>query len=199
MELAELKHTWIHLKSSIEEQKSLNQEQIMEIVQSRYKRKLGSIIRYESYGVIVILIGLVFTIWNIPLYDTLALQICAALSIGLMILLPTLSFTTIFRMRDLNMANQNTQDTIREFAKRRAQFLIAQQWGLWLSAVFMFTLIPVATKIFKGKDILSEGSNTLPWIMVAGLVFLFFFGRWGLQCYRRISADAGNLLQELEE
>ena len=144
MELAELKHTWIHLKSSIEEQKSLNQEQIMEIVQSRYKRKLGSIIRYESYGVIVILIGLVFTIWNIPLYDTLALQICAALSIGLMILLPTLSFTTIFRMRDLNMANQNTQDTIREFAKRRAQFLIAQQWGLWLSAVFMFTLIPGA-------------------------------------------------------
>ncbi|MEO0338711.1 MAG: hypothetical protein AAF242_05805 [Bacteroidota bacterium] len=198
MELTELKDTWGDLKISIENQKSLNHPQIMDIVQNRYQQKLSNIIRYERYGVPVLIIGAGLIIWNAKLYDTVALQLCAISSVVIMLLLPVLTFTTILRMRNLDMGLRNIQDTIREFAKRRSQFLMVQKWSIGLTGLMMFTILPVVVKIMDGKDIISEGNSSLFWFMVLGLVFLFFFSRWGYQCYQRISASAGEMLKDLE-
>jgi hypothetical protein len=68
-----------------------------------------------------------------------------------------------------------------------------------LSGIFMFTVIPITLKIVKGKDFFAGESNNLLWFIPIALIAFFFFARWGYGCYVKITADAQDILQELED
>jgi hypothetical protein len=99
----------------------------------------------------------------------------------------------------MDMSKRNYRETIVEFTRRRKHFLLVQKWGMVLSAVFMFTVIPITLKIVKGKDFFAGDSNNLLWFIPIAFIVFYFFARWGYGCYVKITADAQNILQELEE
>ncbi|MGB5820966.1 MAG: hypothetical protein WBG90_15880 [Saonia sp.] len=199
MELAELQETWSKLSRKIDNQKLITDKVIMDVVKLKYTNKLKAILKYEGSGTIVLFVALIIVIWNIQVFDTLPLKICAVISIVIMVLLPVLSLTSIYRMNNIDMSKRNYKDTIIEFTKRRTHFLIVQKWGIVLSAVFMLTAIPVALKISKGKDFFAGDSNNLLWFIPIALIALFFFARWAYMCYSKITEDAKDILRELEE
>ncbi len=199
MELAELQETWSKLSRKIDNQRLITDKIIMDVVKLKYNNKLKAILKYEGTGSIVLFVALIIVIWNIQVFDTVSLKICAVISIIIMVLLPVLSLTSIYRMNNIDMSKRNYKDTIIEFTKRRAHFLMIQKWGIVLSAIFMLTVIPVTLKIAKGKDFFAGDNNNLLWFIPIALIALFFFARWAYACYSKITEDARDILRELEE
>nr|WP_293297099.1 hypothetical protein [Allomuricauda sp.] len=199
MELAELQETWSKLDKKVESQKTITDKMIMDVVKIKHSNKIKAILKYEGAGTVVLFLGLIIVIWNIHLFDTLPLQICAVLSIIVMTVLPILSLTSVYRMNNMDMAKRNYKETIIEFTKRRAHFLMVQKWGMVLSGIFMFTVIPITLKIVKGKDFFAGESNNLLWFIPIALIAFFFFARWGYGCYVKITSDAQDILQDLED
>jgi hypothetical protein len=199
MELAELEESWCKLDKMAEQQKTVTKKIILDVIRIKYDNKLRSILKYEGIGTLVLFLGLIVVIWNIDLFDTWPLRICALLSIVIMTLLPILSLRSVYRMHHMDMSKRNYRETIVEFTRRRKHFLLVQKWGMVLSAVFMFTVIPITLKIVKGKDFFAGDSNNLLWFIPIAFIVFYFFARWGYGCYVKITADAQNILQELEE
>jgi hypothetical protein len=199
MELAELQQTWSKLNEKIDSQRTLTDKVIMDVVKIKYNNKLKAILKYEGSGTVVLFLGLIIVIWNIQLFDTVPLQICAVLSIIIMTVLPILSLTSVYRMNNMDMGKRNYKQTIIEFTKRRTRFLLVQKWGMVLSAIFMLIVIPVALKILKGKDFFAGVSNNQLWFIHIALIALFFFERCDFGCYLKITEDAQDILQELED
>ncbi|MEM8908319.1 MAG: hypothetical protein AAGD05_10780, partial [Bacteroidota bacterium] len=199
MELAEMQKTWSTLNKKIDHQKNLTDKMIMEIVKMKYHNKLKGIIKYEGTGAVVLLLALIIVIWNIHLFDTLPLQVCAVVSIIIMTTLPILSLTSIYRMNKMDMAKRNYKQSIIEFTKRRTHFLLIQKWSMVLSAIFMLTFMPITLKIVKGQDFFEHRSNNILWFIPIALIALFFFARWAYGCYVNITEDARNILHELED
>ena len=199
MELAELQETWSKLNRKVESQKTITDKMIMDVIKIKYNNKIKAILKYDGAGTMVLFFGLIIVIWNIHLFDTLPLQICVVLSIIIMTVLPILSLISVYRMNNMDMARRNYKKTIIEFTKRRTHFLIVQKWGVVLSGIFMFTVIPITLKIVKGKDFFAGESNNLLWFIPIALIAFFFFARWGYGCYVKITADAQDILQELED
>ena len=199
MELAELQETWSKLNRKVESQKTITDKMIMDVIKIKYNNKIKAILKYDGAGTMVLFFGLIIVIWNIHLFDTLPLQICVVLSIIIMTVLPILSLISVYRMNNMDMARRNYKKTIIEFTKRRTHFLIVQKWGVVLSGIFMFTMIPITLKIVKGKDFFAGESNNLLWFIPMALIAFFFFARWGYGCYVKITADAQDILQELED
>ncbi len=199
MELAELQETWSKLSRKIDNQRLITDKVIMDVVKLKYNNKLKTILKYEGTGSIVLFAALIIVIWNIQVFDTLPLKICAVISIVIMSILPILTLTSVYRMNNIDMSKRNYKDTIIEFTKRRTHFLLVQKWGIVFSAVLMLTVIPVALKITKGKDFFAGDSNNLLWFIPIALIALFFFARWAYMCYSKITEDAKDILRELEE
>lgn len=199
MEIEELKNTWQQMSSQIEKQKELNNKMILDMTKLKFSNKIKTIANFEGLGAIILFITLCYFIFNIKAFDTLPLQICAFVSISIMTILPILSLSTIYRMNSINLSNTNQKSTLIEFTKRRSQFLLVQKWGIGLSAIFMFTIMPLAMKLGSGKDFFADGNNNILWFAPIGIILLLLFARWGYNCYSKITNDAANLLNDLEE
>ncbi len=199
MELAELQETWSKLDKKVDSQKTITDKMVMDVVKIKHNGKIKTILKYEGAGTIVLFFGLIIAIWNIHLFDTLPLQICAVLSIIIMTVLPILSLTSVYRMNNMDMAKRNYKETIIEFTKRRTNFLMVQKWGIVFSGILMFTVIPITLKVVKGKDFFAGESNNLLWFIPIALIVFFFFARWAYGSYVKITGDARDILQELED
>ena len=146
-----------------------------------------------------LIVTAIILIKNITVLDTLPLQITAALSLLIMLLLPVLSLTSIYRMKNMNMSSRNCKENVIEYSKRQSRFLIVQKWSVLISPIFMLTIVPPFLKISKGKDFFSGDSNHLIWFIPVALIALMIFVKWGYGCYIRITNDAKVILQELVE
>ena len=199
MELEELKASWAQMSSKFEHQQKLTDKMIAQVVKVRYTNKLNTIIKYEGTASLVLLAGLFVLLRYFHLFDTLALQLCAVISMLLMTVLPTLSLTSLYRMNSLSMAKRDHNKTMQEYTRRRTFFLLIQRLNIVLSLVFMITMIPLIVKISGGKDVFAGDSTHLIWFLPIGIILLLSFGRWGYQCYANITADAQEILGELED
>ena len=199
MELSELQKRWDEMSTEIKSQKKITDRVIEDIIKIKFSRKINNIIKYESLGAAVLFFSVLIIIWKIEVFDTLPLQICAIISISIMVTLPILSLTSIFRMHNLSMSKRTYKDTVIAYTKRRSFFLLIQRWAILFSGILMLTIIPVMLKIAKGKDFFQERSNNLLWFIPLGIILLFFFARWGYQCYATITEDAKSILKDLED
>lgn len=199
MELIELQETWFKLNKKVERQKVVMDKMLIDVVKMKHNSKIRAILKYEGAGAFILFLGVIVIIWNIKSFDTWPLQVCAVISIFFMTLSPIFSLISLYRMNNMDMAKRNYKQTIIEFTKRRTQFLLIQKWGIVLAVIFTFTIIPLMLKIASGKDFFAGDSNNLLWFIPFALIALFFFARWGYSYYERISADAQDILQELED
>ena len=199
MELEELKNIWQQMSLQIEQQKKLNDKMIMDMTKIKFKNKISTIFQYEAIGSIICFIALITLLWNIQIFDTWPLQICAALSIMILAGIPILSLASVYRMQNINFTTHTYKGTLIEFTRKRSQFLMAQRWGIALSGILLFTILPVSLKIAKGKDFFAGDNPNILWFLPIGLIFLFFITRWGYRCYSAITRNAETILSELDE
>ena len=197
MELDEMKLLWEEMSQDLDNQKKLTDKIIIEMTNERYLNKMRSISGPETIGGIVCFGMALFLLFNFGKLDTWYLILSGVFTLGFLTLLPFFSLRSIYIMRHINMADGNMKETLLDFSKARNQFLLIQRLGVILSFVLVITSLPVASKILNGTDIFTKPA-VLSWYIPAGFIFLFFFGRWGYNCYVNITNSAENLLKELE-
>lgn len=197
MELKELETLWSELNQELETQKKLTNELIMNMTQQKYSNKFQKISTYETIGGVICILSGIFILTKFSLLDTWYLQLCGLFTVIFLFLLPVFSLYSLRRIQKINVADKNIKETLVSFAKAKKQLLFMQRLGLYLSFILMFTVLPVASKIMKGKDLFLD-SNILYFYLPIMAIFLFFFARWGYGCYRSITNSAENILKELE-
>jgi hypothetical protein len=197
MELQELQTLWSEMSQELEQQKKLTNELIMKMTQERYSNKFQKISMYETIGAVICFISALFILLKFTVLDTWYLQLCGAFTVLFLILLPILTLGSLNRIKRINLAENSFKDTIVQFTKAKKQLLLLQRIGIYLSFLLMFTILPVASKIGKGKDLFLETNIWYVYLPVMA-IFLFFFARWGYGCYKNITSSAENILGELE-
>ena len=197
MELKELESLWSEMSQELESQKKLTNELIMNMTQEKYSNKFQKISTYETIGAVICITAGVYILTKFSLLDTWYLQVCGLFTVAFLFLLPVLTLNSLRRIQKFNMADRNIKETLVGFSKAKNQLLFLQRFGLYLSFILMFTILPVASKIMKGKDLFL---NTNIWYVYFPImaVFLFFFARWGYGCYKSVTNSAEDILRELE-
>jgi hypothetical protein len=197
MELKELETLWSELSHELENQKKLTNELIMNMTQEKYSNKFQKISTFETIGAVICFAIGIYILAKFSMLDTWYLQVCGLVTVVFLFLLPVLTLNSLRRIQKINVADSNFKETLLGFTKAKNQLLFLQRLGIYLSFILMFTILPVASKIMKGKDLFL---NTKIWFVYLPImaVFLFFFTRWGYGCYKSITNSAEDILKELE-
>ena len=197
MELKELETLWSEMSQELETQKKLTNELIMNMTQEKYSNKFQKISTYETIGGVICIIAAIFILTKFSLLDTWYLQLCGLFTVLFLVLLPVFSLNSLRRIQKINISDKNFKETLVSFSKAKKQLLLFQRLGIYLSFILMFTTLPVASKIMKGKDLFLDSNIWYIYLPIMA-VFLFFFARWGYGCYKSITNSAEDLLKELE-
>lgn len=198
MELEEMKNLWQEMSSEIQKQKTLTDKRIMDMTQQKYRNKLQHIRVPEIIATFICFGAAGSILWNLSDFDTWYLMVFALASVGLLILLPLLSLRAISRMQQLNVSEKSYQETLREFARRKAQFLGVQRLSLYLGFVLLIIILPVFSKMMDGKDIIQSMGFGV-WTVLLGIGFFVLFARWVYRSYKGIANQAETILKELED
>jgi amino acid transporter len=197
MELKELETLWSEMSKDLETQKKLTNQLIMNMTQERYSNKFQKISTYETIGGVICILAAIFILAKFSMLDIWYLQLCGLFTVIFLILLPVLTLKSLRRIQKLNVADKNLKETLLSFSKAKKKLLFLQRFGLYLSVILMFTILPVASKIMRGKDLFLDTNLWYIYLPIM-IVFLFFFGRWGYGCYKSITNSAENILKEME-
>ena len=199
MDLEELKAVWSEVSDQLEKQKKLTNEIILNMTQERYSNKFKKITNIESFGAIICYLGALLVIANFAKLDTWYLVICGIITLGFMLILPTLVLRSLSQIKNLNITDGTYRDTIVKFERVKKNLLLQQQFGMYGGFIVFFTSLAVSSKMISGEDIFLKQLDTGIYIFIGVvLVLLFFFTRWGYNCYKSITSSAENILNELE-
>ena len=195
MELEEMKILWTTVSENIDNQSLLTDNQIIDMTKEKYHKRIQKISTYETLGAVACFGMALGIVLNMDKLDTWYLVFAGIISLIILVLVPLLTLTALWRMERIDIQANQMKETLIEFSKRRNHFLFMQRLGIYLSFLLMLTALPVAGKIMSNKDILMD-SSVWQWYIPAGVVFLFLFARWGYKCYANITSSAENILKE---
>ncbi|MDC6388510.1 hypothetical protein PP182_07440 [Maribacter sp. PR1] len=199
MELEELRATWSEMSQELEKQKKLTNEIILKMTQDRYRKKFSKLRNLETVGAMICYLWVVFFLFNFGKLDTWYLQICGVLTIGFLIILPTLVLKSLKKIQNLDILNGSYKKNLVIYIKEKNRLLKLQQMGIYLSYLLLFILVPVSTKIISNKNIFLTSFKPLQVIaLVVALIFMFFFTRWGYKSYKKITNSAEDILRDLD-
>ncbi len=197
MNVEELQSIWNEMSAELEKQKRLTHEIIIEMTKERYKGQLQKIAKYEGLGAVVCFGAALFILMNFDKLDTWYLAVCGAFTLLYLLVLPIMVLRSIQNMRRIDISEGNYTDNLQSFTKARDQFLFLQRIGIGFAFLLILTILPVAGKLMKNKDIFMN-SELLLWYMPVMILFLVVFSRWGYKTYKNITKSAENILREVE-
>ena len=198
MNVEDLQTIWKEMSDELDKQKKLTHEIIMQMTKQRYKTQLQKIANYEGPGAVLCFIIGIGLLANLYKLDTWYEMICGVFTIVFLLVYPFLSLGSIRAMKRINITEGKYTETLRAFTKARNNFLLIQRIGIGLGFVLIITILPVATRIIKGKD-LFQATGVWIWYTPLMLILAILISRWGYGHYKRITKSAGNILGELEE
>jgi hypothetical protein len=196
MELEEMKTLWEEMSVDIEKQKKLTDSLIIKMTNSNYRSKIAKILIPEVIGSLVCIAGILFILINFQNLGNWYLLVCGIISSLILFILPVLSIKAIRNIRSINISGNNYKQSLLEYAERNMQFVSVQKLSFYLGAVLMLTILPVMGKLISGTDFF-KATNIWYWYAI-GFPFLYTFARWVFKSYNKITADAENILKELE-
>ncbi|KZS42369.1 hypothetical protein AWE51_02710 [Aquimarina aggregata] len=199
MELEEMQAIWSQMSDQIENQKKLTNKLIMEMTQERFKNKIGIISKYEGMGALICFAAAILILFQLSKLDTWYLLISGIFTIAYLIFLPIYILRSINTMKRINIISNTYKETLIEYAKNRKQFLFSQRLGIYLNFILMIVSLPVIIKLFKDEDIFVTNVEVLYWYIPIMTLFLIFFSKWGYGKYKRLTASATKILEELQE
>lgn len=199
MELEEMQAIWSQMSDQIENQKKLTNKLIMEMTQERFKNKIGIISKYEGIGAVICFAAAILILFQLSKLDTWYLLISGIFTIAYLIFLPIYILRSINTMKRINIISNTYKETLIEYAKNRKQFLFSQRLGIYLNFILMIVSLPVIIKLFKDEDVFVTNVEVLYWYIPIMTLFLIFFSKWGYGKYKRLTASATKILEELQE
>ena len=198
MNVEDLQAIWTEMSEELDKQKKLTHEIIMQMTQQRYKSQLQKISNYEGLGAILCFIIGIGMLVNLNKLETWFELVCGIFTAVFLLVYPFLSLGSIRAMKRINIIEGKYTDTIKAFTKARNNFLLVQRIGIGLGFVLIITVLPVASRIIKGKALFQE-TGVWIWYTPIMLILMILISRWGYGHYKRITKSAGNILSELEE
>lgn len=199
MELEELKQAWVQMSNELEVQKKLTKEIIMNMTKEKYRNKFRTINRYELPGAVVCFIAAIYLLFNFNKLDIWYLQLCGAISITILTVLPLLVLSSIKKLKGIDISVETYRDNLVRYTNAQTRFLTLQKIGVGLSFALLFFILPSIAKIAKGKDMFIEGIKTEQvLIFTIVLIAMAIFSRWGYRSYRHMTNSAASLLEDLK-
>ena len=198
MTLEEMQNVWSEMTEKIDKQERLTDKLIIDMTQEKFKNKISRIARYESLGAVVCFAGAALIALNIGKLDTWYLLASGLLVMLYFILIPLVVLKSIGQMKSIDLLKNTYKQSLIEFTNKRKRFLFWQRTGVISNFFLMVLILPVFSKLFKGKDLFIEQSSVWFWYMVVMLVFLIPFSFWGYNKYKKMTASAENLLRDLQ-
>lgn len=197
MELEEMKSLWQGMSKELKQQQKLTDKIIIDMTKVKYQNKIQAISTPESIGAVICLLMAVILLVNLEKLDTWYLMTSGLFSVVFLIFLPVFSLRSISKLKNINIQQNDYKQTLLEFSKRKNHFLKVQKIGVLFSFIFLIVCLPVTIKIIDNKDIFL-GSKIWYWYLPIGILFLFFFSRWGYNYYSNITRTAEKVLEEIQ-
>lgn len=198
MELDEMKILWSTESEAMTKEQKLTNKLIIKMTQSNYENKINRISRSEGAGALVcIALGLALLFNLTQLLDAWYLLASGIFITLFYLIFPFISLASIRRMKQIDLAKKNFKETLVHYTKRKKEFLFIQRIGIACGMLVVMLGIPVASKLMSDKDLYQGSDYTWLITMGGGLVFLFFFTRWGYGCYKGITDSAENIINNL--
>jgi hypothetical protein len=196
MEFEEMKSLWGEMSGKIEQQKKLTDSLIIKMTKSGYKNKIMKIFIPEMIGALVCFAGALYILFSFQKLDMWYLLVCGIVSVLILFLLPVLSFNAIHKIRSVNVLANNYKQSLLEYSKGKQQFVFVQKLSFYLGAVLFLAVLPVIGQLIAGKDLFIE---TRLWLWYAiGYPFFYGFSKWVFRKYAKATAEAEEILKELE-
>lgn len=199
MELEEMQATWSQMSDQLENQRKLNNKLIMEMTKERYKNKIGILSKYEGIAAVICFIAALLLISRFTELNTWYLLASGIFTVCYLIVIPVVVLRSITRMKSIDLTNNTYKETLIDYAKRNRQFLLTQKVGIYLNFILLAASLPVIVKVYNGKDIFITNINLLYWYIPIMTIFLILFSIWGYGKYKKITASASHILEELED
>jgi len=199
MELEEMQEAWSKMSNQLEDQKKLTKKLIMEMTQERYKNKIRILSKYEGIGAIICFIAAILLVLRFSELNTWYLLASGIFTVCYLIIVPVVVIRSINSMGAIDLINNTYKETLIAYAKKKRKFLLTQKIGIYLNFILMAVSLPVMVKVFKGKDMFITNTNLLYWYIPVMTVFLILFSIWGYGKYKKVTASASYILEELEE
>ncbi len=199
MEIEEMQALWSEMSDQLEQQKKLTNEIIMNMTQEKYSNKFKTISRFESLGAIVCFAAALYILFNFSKLEGVIEIGCGIFTLAFLILMPVLVLKSLWSLKNFNIGQKTTKETLVTYTAKKKQLLYLQQLGIYACFVLMFTIMPVTSKIMSNKDFFSIPRDIGFYLGIGlALIFLFFYARWGYGCYKKITNSAESLLKGME-
>ncbi len=201
MELEEMQAVWSQMSDQIEKQKKLTDKMIIMMTQEQYRKKLNKIAYPEIIGAVICYSVAILILFNLEKLDNWYSLVSGLISVVALLVLPVLSLKWISKMRNINISGNSYKETLIEYTKGKQRFKKSMRLGYYLGFVLMFVIMPVSSKIIKGKDLFTETKSIWPIVIAIPLAIIFFFvfTKWVYKSYTGSMNSAEVLIKELEE
>lgn len=197
MELDEMKAVWSSLSDQVEENHQLTRQQILAMMEKKYRRQVNAILIPELIGTIICFGFSGYILINIQKLDEPLSLTTGILSAIIMIILPILSLRKLGSwVSRINITENTYQQTIHDFNRLKRLFSSMHRYAYVLGLSTMFLVIPPLAKIMGGKDVLEDVGiwYRLPF----GVVFIALFVFFTMRFYRARIRNIDRALQEEE-
>ena len=181
MELDEMKALWSDLSDQVEEKHQLTRQQILDMMEQKYRRQVNAILIPELIGSFICFGFSGYILFNIQRLDEPLSLITGILSAIIMIILPILSLRILGGwVSRINITENTYQQTLNDFDRLKRIFAKMHRYAYILGLSTMVLVIPPLAKLMGDKNILEDTGvwYRLPFGIVFILLFVFFTVRF---------------------
>ena len=196
MEFEELKSQWSEMSANVDNQKKLTDKKISTMIEMSYRDKIRKIKIWEVTGAIFCCVALIFILNGMNKLEPWYLMICGIVSVMMLILMPALSLSTLFKISSANISTNDYRQVLFDYNTRKINFINVQKLSICLGALLFVAILPVMGKLVSGKDLFK--SATIWYIYSVGFPFLYYFGTWVFKKYNSSLNKAEEILHDLK-
>jgi len=196
MEFEELKSQWSEMSANVDNQKKLTDKKISTMIEMSYRDKIRKIKIWEVTGAIFCCVALIFILNGMNKLEPWYLMICGIVSVMMLILMPALSLSTLFKISFANISTNNYRQVLFDYNTRKINFINVQKLSICLGALLFVTILPVMGKLVSGKDLFK--SATIWYIYSVGFPCLYYFATWVFKKYNSSLNKAEEILHDLK-
>lgn len=196
MELEDLKNSWEDISNQVSKKQNLNPQIIDQMTKNKYHSNLKKIAYPEFAGVLVCLMGAIYTAFNFGKLDTCFLQATGAVSILLLLMLSVLSLLSLYKFSSNTDFNKSYAETLKGFAVLKIRFYKLQKINVTLGYLLLVTTIILFSKFFAARDI-TDSKYFWTFSFSFGYIFLLFYSKWVSKYYTNTLRQTEELLKEL--
>ena len=196
MEFEELKSQWSEMSANVDNQKKLTDKKISTMIEMSYRDKIRKIKIWEVTGAIFCCVALIFILNGMNKLEPWYLMICGIVSVMMLILMPALSLSTLFKISSANISTNDYRQVLFDYNTRKINFINVQKLSICLGALLFVTILPVIGKLVSGKDLFK--SATIWYIYSVGFPCLYYFATWVFKKYNSSLNKAEEILHDLK-